>query len=136
MTTGKREISKVSYENPVKNFEQCWASQKLIAKLGSQKNTIEEQSIQFRLKADDFNNQVARFQEFLQKIPILSVIKAWLEGKLTDPQWKERYFDNISQLFQNSLIPLIDSQGKLITLEYFIEHGHQAILENIRAIQT
>lgn len=138
MAIGKHKISTVTYEDPkktVKGFEQSWeANLKLLGKVVAQKNTIEEQSIQFRMMADDFEHQVVQFQEFLQGVPVLSAIKAWLGGKLSDPQWKMRYFDNMTVLFQQNLIPVVDGRGKLITLEYFIEHGHQAILEDIRSV--
>lgn len=138
MVIGKRTINTVTYEDPkkiAKGFEQSWeANLKLLGKVVSQKSTIEELSVQFQKKADDFDNRVVQFQEFLQGIPVLSAIKAWLEGKLSDPQWKRRYFDNMSVLFKKNLIPLVDSRGKLVTLAYFIEHGHQAILEDIRSV--
>ena len=138
MAIGKRAIGKVHYEDPkkiAKGFELSWeANLKLLGKVVAQKTTIEELSVQFQKKADDFDNRVMQFQEFLQGIPILSAIKAWLEGKLSDPQSMQRYFDIMTMLFQKNLIPLVDNRGKLITLEYFIEHGHQAILEDIRSI--
>ncbi len=137
MVSSKRG-SGALYEDPkkiVKGFEQSWeVNLKLLGKIAGQKNTIEEQSVQFRMRADEFDDQVGTFREFLQKVPVLSAVKAWLEGKLADPQWKV-YFDNMSRLFQKGLVPLVDSKGKLVTLEYFIEHGHQAILEEIRGVQ-
>ncbi len=138
MAISKRETGKVRYEDPkriIKGFEQVWeANLKLMGKVEAQKNAIEDLSVQLRMKSGELRNAIEDYREFLQDVPVISAIKAWLEGKLSDPQWKERYFDPISILFQKNLIPLSDSRGRLVTLEYFIEHGHQAILEDIRSM--
>lgn len=134
----KRETGKVMYEDPkkiVKGFEQAWeANLKLMGKVVAQKMLIEDLSVKFCTKSGELRNEIEDFREFLQDVPVISAIKAWLEEKLSDPQHKERYFDPMTILCQKNLLPLTDSRGKLITLEYFIEHGHQAILEDIRSI--
>ncbi|MBS0656424.1 MAG: hypothetical protein JSR46_11655 [Verrucomicrobia bacterium] len=127
-----------SYNSPKRtfqDFEHSWKAVLSELKIAQQGEAIEEQSIQFRLKAHEFEEQATQFQDFFHKVSIVSAIKDWLRTKLADPNYEPRYCEHMYSLMQKKLIPIEDKHGKPLTLEYFIEHGHQAILESIRSVQ-
>lgn len=134
----KQDINKITHDSPTKRFQEFnsfWnAVYEKIPLTKSQKNTLQKQPTEFRLKTREFDTQATEYRAYSKTVAVSSAIRAWLEETLADAHWKERYATSFAQLYKKNLIPFFDANGGLVTLEYFESYGHQDILEAIRCV--
>jgi len=130
---------KVIFEDcakPIRAFNQFWENFKnQFACTPEQNKELDDQLTKYRTETSEIDKRLSQFQEFLRLVPIASAIGHWIQGRLADPLWEEKYSTIIKQLQKKNLIPFKDPTGKFVTLEYFMQHGHQTILEEIRCIK-
>ncbi|MCE5293940.1 MAG: site-specific integrase [Chlamydiales bacterium] len=134
----KNLASKVSLLSQAKKeqaFTTFWNSfKKEIAKNSAQQKELDLQLAKFQTESKKIDEELSRFQHFLKSIPIASTIANWIfESSLTQ-NVLERYLKAFSQLTTKNILQLHDAKGNLLTLAYFMEHGHQDLIEKIRTI--
>ena len=138
MAMKRQDLNKAPFNSPTERFREFnlfWrAFIDQIAKSPAQKKALQEQPSQFRMKSQELMEQVNEYRQFLTTVSIASAIGAWIEERLADANWKERYANSIAKLNKKSILPLHNTKGDFVTLDYFIEHGHQDMLEAIRCV--
>ena len=136
MKLKNQDLNKMPFNNVgerFREFNSFWGDFiDLVAKSPAQKKSLKEQPTEFRMKSQELMVEVNEYRHFLNTISIVSAIGAWIEERLTDANWKERYANSIAKLNQKSILPFHNTKGTLVTLDYFIKHGHLNILEAIR----
>ncbi len=134
----KQDINKIAHDSPSKRFQEFnsfWDGvYAQIPMTDSQKKTLLEQPTEFRMKTSEFNTEANQYLAYSKTVAVTSAIRAWMEETLADAHWKERYANSFGQLYKKNIIPFFSESGKLVTLEYFEENGHQSILEAIRCV--
>lgn len=79
--------------------------------------------------------KVKQFTSFIKEIPFVVAFGYWLKGiSAMDGYWLEKYLKGSANLLGKELIPIVNSQGGLLTLDEFRQIGHQRILEEIRCV--
>lgn len=73
---------------------------------------------------------------FLKDVPLIVVLRHWVEGAIQHPATEERGALEIKKLLEHDLIPLSTPKGALLTLDDVRALGHQDIIENIRCIES
>lgn len=99
------------------------------------KNGLEEQAKEFCNQKFHLGSEILQFRTMVRQVPIAAALIDWAKNLFTDPFWSELYENRLLKLQKSRLIPLMDEQGRWITLEYFMSVGHLDILENIRCFK-
>ncbi len=116
-------------------FQGFWEECKsLTAREPVQMTALDSQLADYKNQIVEITSVIARFRNFLRVIPMIVAIGYWVKGLVTDEFWSERYLPNMLKLQRSGVIPLRDSEGNLIPLDYLMQRGHQEILENIRCV--
>ncbi len=84
----------------------------------------------------NMQNTFKEFHAFLKDIPLVVVIRHWVEGVISDKQMGEKYLKGMERLLTQDLIPLKSKTGTAILLSDVRAKGHQETIENIRCVQS
>jgi len=97
--------------------------------------TLETLLKDFSKEAWEMQAKVKQFTSFLKEVPFVVAFGYWLKGiSSMDGYWLEKYLKGCANLLKKELIPLVNSQGEILTLDEFRQIGHQKILEEIRCV--
>lgn len=116
-------------------FQGFWKECKSqVAKGLNQNRALDSQLMEYSKKLALVSSEMVRFREFLRAIPIAVAIGYWMKGLAVDEFWSQRYLPQMIKLQEHGVIPFRNSNGSLVLLDYFMQHGHQEILEKIRCV--
>lgn len=116
-------------------FEQFWDQCKeQIAKNNEQKQALNNQLKDYMIMTGRMKEEFSKFRDALREVPIAIAIGYWMKGLITDSFWHDKYFFKMMQLQERKIIPYVDTAGQPVTLQYFMQYGHQDILERIRCV--
>lgn len=96
---------------------------------------IEDPKKKLAKEVYETRTQIVQFNSFVREIPFLSAYGYWLQGISSMESFMlEACLKGSEFLEKNRLLPGINSEGTLLTLEEFKSIGHQKILEEIRCV--
>ncbi|MBP7074566.1 MAG: hypothetical protein KBA81_04185 [Rhabdochlamydiaceae bacterium] len=127
---------KLDQESPNNDslFATFWAKCKKLAPIAETKTwdlKLDELTQESWTIRSEFN----RFNSFLKDVPIAAGLGHWIKGVITDKFWRAKYVPEMTSLIEKKLIPLLNAQGKDLTLNEFRAMGHEQIIENIRCVK-
>ena len=96
---------------------------------------LDDQLANFCHQSDQLHSTFSQYRELIHRIPVAVAVGDWVRGLCLNHSREDKHFSNMVRLQQHQLIPYKDPHGEPIRLEYFIQHGHQDVLENVRCIQ-
>jgi hypothetical protein len=96
-------------------------------------------------KMDSFSSQYAEwtwniaktfdeFHSFLKDVPLVVVLKHWVEGAINNPMAGTKAVFDLQRLLEHDLISLSLPNGAPVTLYDMQFRGHQEVIEEIRCV--
>lgn len=130
------KVSLLSQAKKEQAFTTFWNSFKNeVAKSSAQQKELDLQLANFQTQSKKIDEELSQFHYFLKSISIASTIANWIFESSTTQNVLERYLKAFSQLTAKNILRLHDEKGNLLTLAYFMEHGHQDLIEQIRTVE-